>query len=133
MAFDSVVSSTATSVKLSSSTSSARADKLPECSTSVLILLFVAFDSVVSTIAASVKLSSSISSSIFGKLLEFSLAEKIRTGSVGNVLGYRVVQDFCLIASEGQGSVANSLKRARWVLMKQSADLFTMRRRILQP
>ena len=79
MAFGSVVSLTATSVKLSSSTSSARAGKPPECSTSVLILLFVAFDSVVSTIAASVKLSSSISSSIFGKLLEFSLLEKIRT------------------------------------------------------
>ena len=78
----------AASVKLSSSISSSRAGKLPECSTSVLILLFVAFDSVVSTIAASVKLSSSISSSIVRKLLEFSLPEKIRTGSVGNVLGY---------------------------------------------
>ena len=73
MAFDSVVSSIETSVKLLSSTSSARAGKLPECSTSVLILLFVAFDSVVSTIAMPVKLSSSISSSIVGKLLEFSM------------------------------------------------------------
>ena len=35
-----------------------------------------------------VKLSSSISSSTVGKLLEFSLPEKIRTGSVGNVLDY---------------------------------------------
>ena len=88
MAFDSVVSSIATSVKLSSSTSSARADKLSECSTSVLILLFVAFDSVVSMMATSVKLSSSISSSTVWKLLEFSLPDKIRTGFVGNVLGY---------------------------------------------
>ena len=88
MAFGSVVSLIATSVKLSSSTSSVRAVKLLECSTSVLILLFVAFDSVVSTIAASVKLLSSISSSIFGKLLEFSVPEKIRTGSVGNVLDF---------------------------------------------
>ena len=79
MAFDSVVSSTATSVKLSSSTSSARADKPPECSTSVLILLFVAFDSVVS----SVKLSSSILSSRAGKVLESLLPEKVRTGTVG--------------------------------------------------
>merc|ERR1712081_46347 len=83
-----VVSLIATSVKLSSSTSAARAGKLPECSTSVLILLFVAFNSVVSSIATSVKLSSSTSSSTAGKLLEFSLPEKIRTGSVGNVLDY---------------------------------------------
>ena len=81
MAFDSVVSSTATSVKLSSSTLSARAGKLPECSTSVLILLFVAFDSVVSSIATSVKLLSSISSSRVGKLLESSLPEKVGTGT----------------------------------------------------
>ena len=46
------------------------------------------FDSVVSSITTSVKLSSSISSSRFGKLLEFSLTEKVRTGSVGNVLVY---------------------------------------------
>ena len=49
---------------------------------------FVAFDSVVSTMATSVKLSSSISLSTVWKLLEFSLPDKIRTGSVGNVLGY---------------------------------------------
>merc|ERR1711873_262362 len=88
LAFDSVVSSTATSVKLSSSTLSARSGKLPECSTSVLILLFVGFDSVVSPISTSVTLSRSIPSSTARKLLEFSLAEKIRTGSVGNVHVY---------------------------------------------
>ena len=48
----------------------------------------MAFDSVVSSIATSVKLSSSISLSRVGKLLEFSLPEKVRTGSVGNVLDY---------------------------------------------
>ena len=48
----------------------------------------MAFDSVVSPISTSVKLSSSIPSSGAGKLLEFSLAQKVRTGSVGNVLVY---------------------------------------------
>ena len=46
----------------------------------------MAFDSVVSSITTSVKLSSSISSSRVSKLLEFSMPEKARTGSVGNVL-----------------------------------------------
>ena len=46
----------------------------------------MAFDSVVSSITTSVKLSSSISSSRVTKLLEFSMPEKARTGSVGNVL-----------------------------------------------
>ena len=66
LAFDSVVSLIATSVKLSSPTSLARAYKLSEGSTFVLILLFVAFDSVVSLITTSVKLSSSILSSRVG-------------------------------------------------------------------
>ena len=88
MAFDYVLSSIATSVKLSRSISLTRASKLPECSITVLILLFVAFDYVLSLIATSVKLSSSISSSKVSKLLEFSLPEKIRTGSAGNVLDY---------------------------------------------
>ena len=48
----------------------------------------MAFDSVVSPISTSVKLSSSKPSSTARKLLEFSLAEKVRTGSVGNVLVY---------------------------------------------
>ena len=81
MAFDSVVSSIATSVKLSSSISSPKADKLPECSTSVLILHFVAFDPVLSLIAISVNLSRSISLSRVGKLLECSLPEKVGTGT----------------------------------------------------
>ena len=48
----------------------------------------MAFDSVVSPISTSVTLSRSIPSSTARKLLEFSLAEKVRTGSVGNVLVY---------------------------------------------
>ena len=79
MAFDFVVSSTPTSVKLSSSILSSRAGKLLESSTSVLILLFVAFNPVVSSIATSLKLLSSILSSRAGKLLECSLPEKVGT------------------------------------------------------
>ena len=63
--YDSVVSWIATSVKLSRLISLSRAGKLLECSTSVLILLFVAFDSILSSIATSVKLSSSISLGMF--------------------------------------------------------------------
>ena len=83
MAFDSVLSLIATSAKLLSSISSSRAGKLPECSTSVLILLFVAFNSVVSLIATSVKLLSSILLSRADEVLECSLPEKVGTGTVG--------------------------------------------------